>query len=93
MSEPKLKYAFYGPAPAVTAIVHNNKIIAIGHRREMLKQMKQLRRETGDDRKRLHLANAPGRKVGDLWDTKPVPRASRRIQDAPIIVAETKVGK
>jgi len=73
--------AAYGPAPAVTAIVHNNKIIAIGRRREMLKQMKQIRRETGDDRKRLHLASAPGRKVGDLWETKPVSRASIRIQD------------
>tara|TARA_R110000796_G_scaffold90631_4_gene194554 strand:- start:5561 stop:13294 length:7734 start_codon:yes stop_codon:yes gene_type:complete len=73
--------ASYGSAPAVTAIVHNNKIIAIGRKREMLKQMKQLRRETGDDRKRLHLASAPGRKVGDLWDTKPVPRASRRLDN------------
>ena len=65
--EPRLRDEAFPSGTGSTVIVHNNKVIAKGAKSAMLKQMKQIRKKTGDSHKKLFLGNSPSRKIGDVW--------------------------
>ena len=65
--EPRLRDEAFPSGMGSTVLVHNNKVIAKGAKSAMVKQMKQIRKKTGDDRKKLFLGNSPSKKIGDSW--------------------------
>ena len=65
--EPRLRDEAFPSGAGSTVLVHNNKVIAKGSKSSMLKQMKQIRKKTGDSHKKLFLGNSPSRKIGDVW--------------------------
>ena len=65
--EPRLRDEAFPSGTGSTVLVHNNKVIAKGSKSAMLKQMKQIRKKTGDSHKKLFLGNSPSRKIGDVW--------------------------
>lgn len=73
--EPRLRDEAFPKGHGSTVIVHNNKVIAKGAKSAMLKQMKQIRKKTGDSHKKLFLGNSPSRKIGDVWKEDTASRA------------------